>query len=388
MTGLISTVDDLPQFSQYKSTRYFGSLDALRAFAIICVLWQHSPPIPHSQLPFVDIGGMGVGLFFTLSGFLITTLLLREQDLTGTISLKKFYIRRSLRILPLYYMVLLTYTVIVLLREHNAAGRLFISNLPYYITYTNNWFVDLIVNEDGQRRVIFVFAWTLATEQQFYLFWPSMFKYLDRRKATLILVGIIFAVLLLRITLGEAKAPTTLEDRLLRIVTSPSPEICLGVLVALTLHSPVGYSRAWKILGRKWSSVLFGVLTLVVAMWPGGLSYTWQAWNAVVLALLVASVVIREDHALAFILQNKVLVRIGVVSYGIYLIHMLAINTIKVVLTKSLFLYSVVAFLSALLLAYLAAEISFNYFESPILRLKGRLKANPAKAIKQFHDAR
>ena len=132
------------------------------------------------SVPFTSIGASGVSLFFVLSGFLITTLLLREHDAHGRIGLRDFYARRALRIFPLYFAVLALYAAITFLTERDAQGhlngaaRLFASNLPYYATYTNNWFVDLKLNEDGQRRVIFIFAWSLATEEQFYAFWPPV----------------------------------------------------------------------------------------------------------------------------------------------------------------------------------------------------------------------
>jgi peptidoglycan/LPS O-acetylase OafA/YrhL len=145
-------------YEDFRAVKHFASLDALRCLGIIGVIWQHSPGLPREAMPFTDAGASGVALFFVLSGFLITTLLLREEAATGGINLRNFYIRRSLRIFPLYYAVLALYTVLVFFLEKNAAGKLFFENLPYYLTYTNNWFVDLKLNEDGQRRVIFIFA--------------------------------------------------------------------------------------------------------------------------------------------------------------------------------------------------------------------------------------
>ena len=236
----VGTSHYIEPYDRFRAVRYFGSLDALRCLAIVGVIWQHSPAIPHAAMPFSDAGASGVGLFFVLSGFLITTLLLREESATGGINLRDFYVRRTLRIFPLYYAVLGLYTVLVLLLEHNAAGRLFINNLPYYITYTSNWFVDLIVNEDGQRRVIFVFAWSLATEEQFYLFWPSIMKFFRRRTAIVILLSVMVTDLSLSFAFGRAEIPASGLERLLRIATSPSTEICCGVLLALAMHSKCG----------------------------------------------------------------------------------------------------------------------------------------------------
>src|SRR5688572_19697502 len=93
-------------------------------------------------------GQTGVYLFFAISGFLITSLLIRERRTTGTISMRGFYLRRTLRILPLYYAVLLTYVIAVPILEHGPDGAEFFANLPYFLTYTSNWFVTL--GDDGR----------------------------------------------------------------------------------------------------------------------------------------------------------------------------------------------------------------------------------------------
>ena len=112
----------------------------------------------------------GVSLFFVVSGFLITTLLPRERSATGNISLKSFYLRRTLRIFLVYYSILGLYVILVLER-HTEPGAQFWYNLPFFATYTSNWFVP--ANSD---RIFFLFAWSLATEEQFYLFWPWIIR--------------------------------------------------------------------------------------------------------------------------------------------------------------------------------------------------------------------
>jgi len=154
----------------FRARKYFGEIDGLRAFAIAAVAWNHSGHGPD------NFGhGLGVVLFFVLSGFLITTLLLREESKTGTISLTGFYARRSLRIFPLYFSVLALYVVLVLVVEKGSPeGRQFFSNLPYYLTFTANYFVTW---EEG-KRTIFYFAWSLSAQEQFYTIWPVVVRYL------------------------------------------------------------------------------------------------------------------------------------------------------------------------------------------------------------------
>lgn len=130
-------------------SRFFGSLDGLRCLSILAVVLHHSAGT-HGAFSRLDLG---VSLFFAISGFLITTLLLRERDGRGDISLTGFYVRRSLRIFPLYYAVLGLYILLVFFTERDARVRSeFFHHLPAFLTYTSNWFVSL------EGRVIFYFA--------------------------------------------------------------------------------------------------------------------------------------------------------------------------------------------------------------------------------------
>ena len=104
------------------AVKRFGSLDGLRCLSILAVLWHHSGV--DIDFPLFHRGQLGVRLFFAISGFLITSLLIRERVRHGEVSLRKFYVRRSLRIFPLYYAILLTYVVVVAIVERDTAvGR-------------------------------------------------------------------------------------------------------------------------------------------------------------------------------------------------------------------------------------------------------------------------
>src|SRR4051812_205088 len=95
------------QHSKFLSTKYFASLDGLRAISILSVIFYHVPELR----PYWRTGYLGVHLFFVISGFLITTLLLREKARYGSVSLRSFYIRRTLRIFPAYYLTLVLFLI-------------------------------------------------------------------------------------------------------------------------------------------------------------------------------------------------------------------------------------------------------------------------------------
>jgi peptidoglycan/LPS O-acetylase OafA/YrhL len=348
--------DDKINHREYLARAKFGSLDGLRAISIIAVVWHHTAPSWASEL-LRSIGTQGVTLFFAISGFLITTLLVRERDRNGVIDLRAFYIRRGLRIFPLYYGVLAVYICAVLLMEHHTVlGNKFFDHLPYFATYTSNIFVPL----DG--RTIFYFAWSLAAEEQFYIFWPPLFCRIRQTSTAIALLCLLAGVCML----GQLLHVNAFSKVPLAIIA--------GALLALMLHTPVGHSYLEKILGNYWAPA---AIALALAM-----ALLAQAANNLIIPLLctalVGSCVIAKRHALSSMLDVKPMVYIGSVSYGIYMLHMLCKNFVL----KSLGLaaFSVAGnhvFVITLALSTIAAGLSFKYYESIFLRMKMVYERSP-----------
>lgn len=342
-------------YESYRATRFFGSLDGLRCLSILAVIWHHCG---WNQAPdgwaVLSTGYLGVDLFFVISGFLITTLLLREREETGRISLRDFYIRRTLRIFPLYYTVIGLYVVTVFLFERNTVrGQAFFSNLPFFLTYTSNWFIQL------EGRVIFYFAWSLATEEQFYLVWPTLEKAFSGM-AIPVLIGIV----LLARTIVERTAPEA--GLWATILLSIHPGILCGVLLAHALHSRRWFAMAEKTLSRRW----FGPAMLVGAVVAMGLlGPKWLIWTF--MTLLVGAAVVRERNGLPF-LRWRPIAYIGTISYGMYLLHMLCHNLVK----RALPSYEMLWFPATVAVTVVVAGISFRYYESRFLRLKRRFSAS------------
>lgn len=160
-------------YEQYLRIKKLPYLDGIRGAAILMVIFHHVH-LAYRPTGRFDCGFWGVQIFFMLSGFLITTLLLREREATGNIRLGHFYIRRTLRIFPVYYLVLGLYCALVYgLEQDVQEAQEFWRNLPYFLTYTYN-----LVIPSRHDRVIFFLAWSLAVEEQFYLVWPWLVKYL------------------------------------------------------------------------------------------------------------------------------------------------------------------------------------------------------------------
>jgi peptidoglycan/LPS O-acetylase OafA/YrhL len=352
-----------PTHDTFQHTRHFPSLDGLRALGVLAVIWHH---VVNPSGPW---GFFGVSLFFGLSGFLITTLLLRERADVGYVSLGNFYMRRALRIFPLYYAVLAAYTVLVLVTEpRSGPGQQFFGHLPYFLTYTSNWFVD----PHPRSRVIFYFAWSLATEEQFYLLWPSVVRFGRRWQQP-----VVFMTLLLLIDQAaewySARTPASAHVLPLRIATSVAAPICLGCLAAYATDRPGSFRPIAASLGRKWASLLLMFLLLPAVALGAPLLLTH-----LLLVLLVVSCCVQPAHLLSPLLANRMVRYIGSISYGMYLMHMLAFNATRRLLPVN-WQSPAVTYIAVVMVTVLVAGVSFRTYERWFLGLKDRYRADSAR---------
>ena len=158
---------------------YFAALDGLRAISVFLVISYHVRIRAHwlAHIP----GQLGVEIFFVLSGYLITTLLIREQQIAGRIDLSAFYTRRFFRIVPVYLVVLGVYLIIC---HHDPSKWAQLSAaLPYYFTFTNEWL---------PFGAPFGFSWTLGIEEKFYLIWPLFYFVILRARGRLIALPLLY----------------------------------------------------------------------------------------------------------------------------------------------------------------------------------------------------
>ena len=336
----------------FRRTSYFGSLDGLRALSILPVVWHHATSGPVQGV--LGRGPLGVDLFFAISGFLITTLLLREREKHGSIALGAFYARRSLRIFPLYYVVLSAFALHALfLRDAGPVRDHFLRSLPWYATYTSNWFVDNAVS----HAVVFSFAWSLATEEQFYLGFPWLLR---------ISRGVVPAALFMAAVVVVDQAAERdwlsfgpLATRMLRSLATP---IALGSLAALALRTTL-FRAIDVVLGRRESPLV--LLGLVVC----GAVVPWSLLAVQVLMVgLVVACCLREDHGLASVLGARSLRHVGLVSYGIYMMNVPAIQLAKRLVPQPF------VFVLGLALSIAVATAAHTAIERPLLRLRAHFR--------------
>ena len=357
----------LPTHDHYLRLARFGSLDGLRCLAVLPVVWHHATPRPPSGL--LGRGPLGVDLFFAISGFLITTLLLRERRDHGAVSAGRFYARRALRIFPAYYLVLgLTALRTWLWMPDSPTRDHFLHNLPYWATYTSNWFIDFGVG----YPVVFAFGWSLATEEQFYAVWPWLAK---APRGVLPVAALVLLAADQGVELGVLGASWPELAR--RMVASIASPICMGALLACALDDELGFTRLRHLLGWRVSApAALVVLAAVVVDGRVPLVLVQLA-----MTLLVGACVVRADHGLRGLLELRPVRFVGTISYALYLVHVAAITAVKLLahaLAPSLADNAPFVFVTGgLALAVPLAYALHRFVDVPLQPLRARLRAAP-----------
>lgn len=348
-------------FGRYQSTRRFSCLDGLRFLCIAAVVWHHSPlSVQYMQAwPIAGRGFLGVDFFFVLSGYLITTLLLREEQANGRFSLTGFYWRRILRIVPVYFFVVTMVGLyyVVVKGAPQMAGL-----WPYYYLFLADFLKDHIP--------LLSPTWSLAVEEQYYMIWPIMLMLLPRRAVVPVLLGLI--VLNVVIATGLFGTPSFETKYLLvKLPTATFAPILIGSLLAISLHHRGGFNVVFALVGRRLAPLAsFAALILIVAFAPPDISGLPNLAIHLIMAACLAALVVRDDNILSRPFSTRWISRIGQISYGLYLYHLIALFVAKLILSRLgiesgwtiLGLYS--------LISLLMAEISFRTLERYFLALR------------------
>ena len=347
---------------------YLGGVDGLRALAVLAVL------LYHADLHWARGGFLGVEVFFVISGYLITTLLLGEWGRTGAISLRAFWARRARRLLPAAYLLLvavLTYAVLLLPAE---VARLRGDALAAF-AYLTNWYLIFAQRsyfEVSGRPSLLQHLWSLAVEEQFYLAWPIMLGFGLRRWPQR---------WLLWATLVGALAATALMAALYRPGVDPSRVYygtdtrAAGFLVGATLalgwrpgHLPVLDQLELRLLN------LLGGVGLVSLAWLVAQTNSFEptlyrggfAWVALLTAAVIAALAHPQARGLSRVLGAPPLRWAGLRSYGIYLWHWPIYMLTRPQL--DLALSGLPLLMLRLGLTAILAELSFRFVEQPVRR--------------------
>jgi peptidoglycan/LPS O-acetylase OafA/YrhL len=381
------------QVSSSASRFYLPELDVLRFFAFLAVFLQHAfqktPayyfPETHRSLSgrAVSIlawsGGYGVDLFFVLSAFLITQLLMREQATTGTLDVRRFYIRRILRIWPLYFAYLIFIAVIgIRIAQFNVAAKWLI----LFALLSGN-----IANALWGWTPTFIAShlWSIAVEEQFYLLWPLVVR--GRRPRSLVAAAFVMIAIsvIARTICWLASAPGSFVWT--NTLTRLDP-LAGGILLGL---STMGKPFRPRALARI-SLLIFGVATMLVVSafcdpyWsPNSARTLFFGYPAVTLGCvsILAAFLGRKLNATS--LMTRAGVYLGKISYGLYIWHMVALELAVKALARPIPFAgdwvessAFVAF-CALGLTIAISAASYRLLETPFLRLKSRFALIPSR---------
>ncbi|MET7280480.1 acyltransferase [Kribbella sp. NPDC005582] len=358
--------------SEYLALKRFPALDGLRAIAALMVV------VFHNQGPDWVQGWIGVQIFFVISGYLITTLMLREEERSGQISFKRFYARRIFRILPVYF-VLLGVTLVVQFFHGTVTKSPPGSELPLYLVF---------FNEFGHGGA-YGQSWSLGIEQKFYLFWPllAFSAILVQRRAKfggrIGLTLALMAIMLVMVPLSMGGDP--------RGWTAHYFSILVGCLVAILMHNPKTYNL-FKPLTRPWvactAAAAFVAIHGTVHLWGAFIEKHHLAGNVPGFiavpppyVLLVGFLLLPALLANAFpqrLLSTRPFVFLGERSYSIYLVQLLAHEAVLGIylLFGANLNKSPVPFVAVSLMSILMAHLCFLWVEKPMIAVGKRFISN------------
>jgi peptidoglycan/LPS O-acetylase OafA/YrhL len=326
--GLSGPLTPSTAFAGYTGRDRFGSLDGLRCLCILAVIWHHGPVWGEMTAPPLVLtrGFLGVDFFFVLSGFLITTLLLRETARKGRFSLRDFYRRRILRIVPVYFFVVTAVSAYFILIK----GQWDYAELvPYYYLFLANFLTTDIP--------LLAPTWSLSVEEQYYLVWPLLLLLLPRRAVLPVL-----AVLIVLNVAGIMGAFAVfgvqgfdLGPLRIALPNATYAPILMGSALSMILHDRRGFSLLFRLFGQPWAPLvlILGVVGLAAVL-PAELRGLPNLALHLAMTACLASLVLREDHVLARVLSWAPMARVGTISYGIYLYHLIGLHVATLVIAR------------------------------------------------------
>lgn len=367
------------------ATAYMPQLNGLRAFAALVVLAQHTVTYRYFRFGINGVGIWGVWLFFVLSGFLITGILLRargERHTLGT-TLRRFYVRRSLRIFPLYYAVLIAGVAF-------GIGTSFRNDFFWHALYLNNWSVVFGTSHiDPPAGPL----WSLSIEEQFYLVWPLLVLSIPVRRLGALFVGTAAVGILSRFVLALLLPPVGNPSGVFSVVmptTSNLDPLAWGALLAWARWGaiPTATVRRWLRAALALGLVLLACVVVSTATTLG--SRAELVFEPVAAGLLSVWLIDRaatgfpRESVAARILSFPAVAYVGTISYGVYVLHSPVIWVLHTQLGWDLGpRVSIAAALGYWLLVtavtIAVASISWFAFERPINGLKDRLTGPPRR---------
>ncbi len=333
--------------------KYRKEIDGLRAIAVVPVILFHAGIIGFSG------GYIGVDVFFVISGFLITSIILEEKK-QDTFSIKNFYERRARRILPALSFVLIVTSLLATILMPAELLKAYSSSVASVVTFTSNFY---FFATNGYFSTIadqkpLLHTWSLAVEEQYYLFFPLMVSALWVFGKKRLIATIVF-LSLVSLFLAQYLATQNYNDANFYLIFSRAWELFFGSLIAFF------HLKEWNI--KVWVRELFGVLGLAMILYaifffdrqtPFPSFYTLIP----VIGSCLIIVFVNSQALVGRLLSNKIFVGIGLISYSLYLWHQTLFAFLRL---KTIGEPEVSLFVLAMALTFILAYLSWKYVETP-----------------------
>lgn len=368
-----------------KKKVYFENLDGLRFLCFLSVFFFHSFTTDFAYIKTADIyhfikrdvfgnGNLGVNFFFVLSGFLITYLLIEEKKLNGEIDIKSFWIRRVLRIWPLFYLcVVFGFFVFPLLKSAFGQQPNETASIGYFLTFTNNF--DFIKNGPPDASILGV-LWSVAIEEQFYFVWPVILYLLPIKKywlafSTVIVVSLIFRGLNNNYLAHEHHTLSCIAD------------MAIGAFGAWLIQTNENFKTKIQNLNSTYILLIYISFFTVYFFRDEILKNKNLLLSVIerpVIAIIILSIILEQcfaEKSFFKMSKFKLLTKLGTVSYGLYCLHFIGILVVttltkKLSLNTELWQVFIIETSFALILTIAISFISYNVFEKPFLKLKDK----------------
>ena len=359
-----------------KKTKYLPSIDSLRAIAVIAVI------IYHIDANYLPGGFLGVDLFFVLSGYLISSLIIKEYKSTGTVNLYNFYVRRARRLLPAVYFMITVVLIIITLFNGVLLKKSYLDALFGYIYSSNWWYIfhKLDYFDSFGSQSPFKHLWSLAIEEQFYMFFPLIFLIFNRKSKSnnsnsklnknfiYVVLSLILVSLIAHILLFDINN----INRIYFGTDTRAFSLLVGVVGAILYPMDRLSERTTKKDNMIYSIVsLVSILALIGIMINTSEYNTWLYRGGFLLVAIIGLIIIissgRQYTFMSKLLSFKPFVFIGKISYSLYLWHfpILVVTTpVSEIGNPNLFYVTL-----RIVLIFLVATGSYMFVETPIRKL-------------------
>ena len=344
-------------FCQNLNKPYIPALDGVRFIAVFLVIFYHAG---FDLVP----GSHGVMLFFVLSGFLITWLMLKENEKTNTVSIKDFFKRRVLRIFPAFY----AYCIVTLILLSIFGKEIPWSHALSSIFYVSNYFYAL----HPESNNAFSHTWSLAIEEQFYLLFPLFFFIFRKnlKRMTTAIGGLILTVWLWRVVLVYGfNVP---DSYIYPAFDTRIDNLMVGCLLALLIKQNL-LRNFWETLLANPLMPFLTISLLLISIFVGNPNFAHYrsivgfALDPVLMAVLIAQFIYFSQTAWWRWLEWKEIKYLGRISYPLYLYQQLTVFSIQKILSSQPI---AVQMLAVILVTVILASLSYYFVETPFLRLK------------------